>query len=124
MERRWSAELLESGDFDSLIVDNHVPDIYVGESLDRIVALRLQLRIILMQRKPAQHLRSHCPKLVTVVDKMRLGDIIAALANEHVDQLTGRSPSSHELDASRCRQVDASAPALALPAASTILTPI
>ena len=95
-ETTWSGvealNLLQSGDFDSLIVDNYVPDSYVGELLDRIVALKLPLRIILMQRKPAQHLRSHGPKFVAVVDKMRLGHIVAVLANQHALGVT--SPDS------------------------------
>jgi CheY-like chemotaxis protein len=83
----WSGlealSLLDSGQFDALIVDNYVPDIYVGEFLDRTVALPHRLRIVLMQLKPAHHLRAHGSKLVAVVDKMRLSHVIAALANEH-----------------------------------------
>jgi CheY-like chemotaxis protein len=55
----WSGQealrLLASGEFDTVLVDEHLPDIYVGEFLERIARLPIQPRVVLMHPRSPKH---------------------------------------------------------------------
>jgi DNA-binding response OmpR family regulator len=52
----WGAQeafrLLGSGEFDVLLIDNYLPDLYAGEFLERITRLAAHPRIVVMHRSP------------------------------------------------------------------------
>jgi len=80
----WSGvealDLLSSRTFDSLLLDDYLPDLYIGEFLDRIAALPAAPKIILMQARPLRDVRTLGDRILMVVDKLRMAQIIRALA--------------------------------------------
>jgi len=71
--------LLSSRTFDSLLLDDYLPDLYIGEFIEKIAALPATPRIILMQAKPLRDVRTLGAHTLAVVDKLRIGQIIRAL---------------------------------------------
>lgn len=67
--------LLESGRFDVLLVDDHLPDMYIGDFLERVSQLPVQPKIWLMQTGPAQDTRVYGSRCYPVVGKRDLAQI-------------------------------------------------
>jgi CheY-like chemotaxis protein len=82
--------LLSSRAFDSLLLDDYLPDLYIGDFLGQIAALSVPPRIILMQTKPLREVRTLGSCTLMVVDKLRTTQIIRALGEG--SGCTGRNP--------------------------------
>lgn len=82
----WSGieamNLLESETFDSLLVDDYLPDLYIGEFLEKVSDLPLCPRVLLMRAEPAHSLYTVGSQRLVVVDKAKMSKIIQALSDE------------------------------------------
>ena len=83
----WSGieamNLLQSETFDSLLVDEYLPDLYIGEFLEKISDLPLCPRVLLMQTKPIHGLCTVASRRFVVVDKVKVSKIIQALSDQN-----------------------------------------
>jgi CheY-like chemotaxis protein len=80
----WSGiealELLETNAFDVVLVDDYVPDLYIGDFLARITELRAhQPRVILMQNQPSSDKQTVGAQTIRVVDKKHTSAILDAV---------------------------------------------
>lgn len=82
----WSGvealSLLDSCVFDSLLVDDYLPDLYIGEFLQKLSALRSCPRIFVMHLSSEPPFRKHSSSVFRYVDKGRVSKILQALAEE------------------------------------------
>jgi CheY-like chemotaxis protein len=81
----WSGQealkLLELGEFDVLLVDDYLPDLYTGEFLERITQLPVQPGIVVMHRSSLRDQQlEHCKSLgLLTVDKTDPVKVYAAV---------------------------------------------
>ena len=80
----WSGvealRLLNSQTFDSLLVDDYLPDLYIGDFLERVSRLPVRPRILVMQAKPGKNARlSESRGTWSLVDKSQIVTLIAVL---------------------------------------------
>lgn len=78
----WSGvealRLLQSRSFGSLLVADYLPDMYVGDFLERVVRLPVVPRIWIMQDKPARELCAYGTGSFQVVDKKKAVQVLHA----------------------------------------------
>jgi CheY-like chemotaxis protein len=74
--------LLKTAQFDALLIDSYVPDLYVGELIEHVSSLPHPPQILIMGDRPAQAeiARSAAPGLCCMVDRSRPQTILQALA--------------------------------------------
>lgn len=81
----WSGveaiKLLQARSFDSVLVGDYLPDLYIGEFLDTVSALPACPRVILMQAKPEHNVRVIGSSAFVVVDKFRISRILQVLCS-------------------------------------------
>jgi len=86
----WSGieaiNLLESEIFDSLLVDDYLPDLYIGEFLARVSDLPFCPKVLLMQTKPTHGVCTVGSLRFVVVDKAKVSRIIQALSDQYWGQ--------------------------------------
>ena len=80
----WSGvealRLLNSNTFDSLLVDDYLPDLYIGDFLERVSRLPVRPRILVMQAKPGKNARlSESRGAWSLVDKSQIVTLITVL---------------------------------------------
>jgi CheY-like chemotaxis protein len=78
----WSGvealRLLQSRSFGCLLVADYLPDMYVGDFLERVLRLSAVPRIWIMQDKPARELCAYGAGSFQVVDKKKAVQILHA----------------------------------------------
>jgi CheY-like chemotaxis protein len=93
----WSGvealSLLESCAFDSLLVDDYLPDLYIGEFLQKLSPLSVCPRIYVMHLDDPPALQADSSPVFTCVDKGRVSKILQALAEE--ESGVGRKSWTH-----------------------------
>ena len=67
--------LLKSGRFDLLLVDTYLPDMYIGDFLERVSLLPVRPKIWVMQAKPAQDMCTYGSRCFSVVGKRQVAQI-------------------------------------------------
>jgi hypothetical protein len=71
---------LNSHTFDSLLVDDYLPDLYIGDFLERVSRLQVRPRILVMQAKPGKNARlSESRGTWSLVDKSEIVTLIIVL---------------------------------------------
>ena len=70
---------LESYIFDSLLVDNYLPDLYIGDFLERVWGLAFRPQILVMQATPMNDTCTYGSRTFSLVDKGQAPRIIRAL---------------------------------------------
>jgi CheY-like chemotaxis protein len=80
----WSGvealRLLNSHTFDSLLVDDYLPDLYIGDFLERVSRLPVRPRILVMQVKPGKNAHlSESRGAWSLVDKRQIAALITVL---------------------------------------------
>ena len=82
----WSGvealSLLEAGPFDSLLVDDYLPDLYIGEFLQKVSALHVHPKIFVMHLTNPPAFRMDGSPPFRCVRKGNLSKILQALADE------------------------------------------
>jgi len=83
----WSGvealELLRSGEFDVLVVDDYLPDLHAHDFLERVTQLPIQPWVVVMQAtkpSPSEVRRYEALGATTVIDKQDFGKIREAAA--------------------------------------------
>lgn len=86
----WSGlealKLLEAGHFDVLVTDDYVPDLFVGDLIERAAALPLPLQVLVLGEHPALDAIGRCQSLglCTILDKQRPRAILQAISARSV----------------------------------------
>ncbi len=79
----WSGvealKLLESCGFDSLLVDDYLPDLYIGEFLKRLSNFHFRPRVFVMSIRGASVVENCSSAEFTCVDKRCVSEILRAL---------------------------------------------
>ena len=80
----WSGvealRLLNSHTFDSLLVDDYLPDLYIGDFLERVSRLPVRPRILVMQARPGKNAcLSESRGAWSLVDKRQIVTLITVL---------------------------------------------
>lgn len=79
----WSGvealRLLEDRVFDSLLVDDYLPDLYIGEFLEKLSALPIRPRVFVMQGRERPILQTRGSLRLVCVDKSHASRILEAM---------------------------------------------
>ena len=87
--------LLESGRFDVLLVEDYLPDMYIGDFLERVSQLPVRPKIWLMQTSPAQDMRVYGSRCYSFVSKRDLAQIFPRPGAGTNGVVAGRSGWKH-----------------------------
>jgi len=82
----WSGiealSLLQSRRFDVLLVDSYLPDMYIGDFLERVSQLPARPKIWVMQAKPTQDTCIYESQCFSVVGKRQVAQIFERLGTD------------------------------------------
>ena len=89
----WSGiealDLLKSGRFDLLLIDAYLPDMYIGDFLERVSLLPVRPQIWVMQSKPTQDMCSYGSRCFSVVGKRQVAQILESRGTDIGDDIPG-----------------------------------
>ena len=87
--------LLASRGFDVLLVDNYLPDMYIGDFLERVSRFPVRPKVWVMQAKPAQDMCTYGSRCYSVVEKKQVAQIFERFGTGFNDGIPESSGWKH-----------------------------
>ena len=82
-ETTWSGRdalgRLQSGDFGFLVLDEYLPDLYVGDFLSQLSHFASPPHVVLMRANPKKAMKFPHPRKMAVIDKLHTDQVLQEL---------------------------------------------